>query len=183
MNARKLKQIFKDTDFVHRSGTAEELRVAEYLKAQCESLGVPARLEAFRVPMGEIEEAQVLADGREIPCKGFFCCGSGEVEGELYYMPGQDKVSIAGAKDKIVLLDSQGVGFFTYHDLVEAGAKGILFQYGNMYYPNKDIDERDLREQRGRGGRKAPVRDAARLHGCRSRQTRRQARADHDPAA
>ncbi len=147
MNARKLKQIFKDTDFVHRSGTPEELQVAEYLKARCESLGVPARLEAFRVPMGEIEQAQVLADGKEIPCKGFFCCGSGTVEGELYYMPGQDKVSVAGAKDKIVLLDTQGVGFFTYHDLVEAGAKGILFQYGNMYYPNKDIDERDLREQ------------------------------------
>ncbi len=147
MNAKKLKQIFKDTDFVHRSGTAEELRVAEYLKAQCEALGVPARLEGFRVPMGEIEEAQVLADGREVPCKGFFCCGSGTVEGELYYMPGQDKVSIAGAKDKIVLMDTQGIGFFTYHDLVEAGAKGILFQYGNMYYPNKDIDERDLREQ------------------------------------
>ena len=147
MNAKKLKQIFKDTDFVHRSGTAEELRVAEYLKAQCEALGVPARLEGFRVPMGEIEEAQVLADGREVPCKGFFCCGSGTVEGELYYMPGQDKVSIAGAKDKIVLMDTQSIGFFTYHDLVEAGAKGILFQYGNMYYPNKDIDERDLREQ------------------------------------
>ena len=56
MNARKLKQIFKDTDFVHRSGTAEELQVAEYLKAQCESLGVPARLEAFRVPMGVYEQ-------------------------------------------------------------------------------------------------------------------------------
>ena len=39
MNTRTLRQIFKDTDFVHRSGTAEELRVAEYLKAQCESLG------------------------------------------------------------------------------------------------------------------------------------------------
>ena len=146
MNQKKLKQIFLDTDFVHRSGTPEELRVAEYLKAQCESLGVPARLEGFRVAMAEIEEARVFADGEEIPCKGFFCCGSGSVEGELYYMPGQDKVSIAGAKDKIVLLDTQGVGFFTYQDLVKAGAKGILFQYGNMYYPNKDIDERDLRE-------------------------------------
>lgn len=146
MNTRTLKQIFKDTDFVHRSGTPEELRVAEYLKARCESLGAEARIEAFRVPMGEIEEARVLADGKEIPCRGFFCCGSGTVEGELYYMPGQDKVSVAGAKDKIVLMDTQGIGFFTYHDLVQAGAKGILFQYGNMYYPNKDIDERDLRE-------------------------------------
>ncbi len=145
MNTRQWKQLFKDTDFVHRSGTPEELRVAEYLKAQCEKLGVPARIEGFPVAMAEMETARVLADGKEIPCRGFFCCGSGEVEGELYYMPGQDKVSIAGAKDKIVLMDSLGIGAFAYHDLVAAGAKGILFQYGNSYHPHSDIDERDLR--------------------------------------
>ena len=145
MNKRSLRQIFKDTDYVHRSGTTEELRAAEYLKARCEALGVPARLESFPVPMAEMEEAHVWADGKEIPCRGFFNCGSGEVEGELYYMPGQDKVSVAGAKDKIVLMDSQGIGYFLYQDLVKAGAKAILFQYGNLHYPNRDIDERDLR--------------------------------------
>ncbi len=145
MNARALKQIFKDTDFVHRSGTPEELRVAEYLKAHCEALGAAARIEAFPVPMGEIEESHVYADGKEIPAKGFFCCGSGEIEGELYYMPAQDKVSIAGAKDKIVLMDTSGIGFFGYQDLMEAGAKGILFQYGDLHNGNHDIDERDLR--------------------------------------
>ena len=119
--------------------------MAEYLKAECEKLGVAARIEAFPVAMGEIEEARVYADGREIPCKGFFCCGSGEVEAELYYMPAQDPVSIAGAKDKIILMDTAGIGYFTYQDLVKAGAKGILFQYGNVYYPVEDIDERDLR--------------------------------------
>ena len=145
MNARALKQIFKDTDFVHRSGTPEELRVAEYLKAHCEALGAAVRIEAFPVPMGEIEESHVYADGKEIPAKGFFCCGSGEIEGELYYMPAQDKVSIAGAKDKIVLMDTSGIGFFGYQDLMEAGAKGILFQYGDLHNGNHDIDERDLR--------------------------------------
>ena len=145
MDQNQMMRIFRDTDFVHRSGTPEELRVAEYLKDRCEELGVPARLEAFPVAMAEIREARVEADGREIPCKGVFCCGSGEVEGELYYMPAQDPVSIAGARDKIVLLDAGGVGFFPYHDLMEAGAKGILFQYGNPYYPIRDIDERDLR--------------------------------------
>ena len=145
MTQEQMKRIFTDTDFVHRSGTPEELQVAEYLKARCEALGVPARIEAFPVAMGEIEEAHVLADGKEIPCKGFFCCGSGTVEGELYYMPALDPVSLAGAKDKIVLLDAQGIGFYGYQDLMKAGAKGILFQYGNMYYPNEDIDERDLR--------------------------------------
>ena len=145
MNNRMLKQLFKDTDFVHRSGTEEELRVAEYLKKQCEAMGVPARVEAFPVAMGEILEAKVIADGKEIPCKGVSCCGSGSVDGELYYMPATDKVSIAGAKDKIVLLDTAGVGYYPYHDLMDAGAKAILFQYGNLHFPNRDIDERDLR--------------------------------------
>ena len=154
MNKSEMKKIFRDTDFVHRSGTPEELRVAEYLKDQCLSLGVPAKIEPFRVPMAEMESAQVFADGKEIPCKGIFCCGSGDVEGELYYMPGQDKVSIAGAKDRIVLLDSTVIGYYPYHDLLDAGARGILFQYGNLHYPNEDIDERDLREYVVGDGRK-----------------------------
>ena len=147
MNTRALKKIFLDTDFVHRSGTPEELQVAEYLKARCEELGAAARLESFPVPMAEMEEARVFADGKEIPCRGFFCCGSGEAEGELYYMPGLDPVSVAGAKDKIVLMDTQGIGFFGYQDLMKAGAKAILFQYGNLHFSNRDIDQRDLREQ------------------------------------
>ena len=54
----KLQSIFDQTDFVHASGTKEELQVANYLKEQCETLGVPAELESFRVAMGEIEEAK-----------------------------------------------------------------------------------------------------------------------------
>ncbi|MCR5663772.1 MAG: Zn-dependent exopeptidase M28 [Oscillospiraceae bacterium] len=146
MNQRRLRQIFKDTDYVHRSGTPEELRAAETLKAQCEALGVPARLESFRVAMAEIEEAVVLADGKPIPAAGIFGCGSGEVEGELYYLPAYDPVSVAGAKDKIVLLDRGVVGYYPYQDLMKAGARGILFQYGNRFYPNDDVDLRDLRE-------------------------------------
>ena len=34
----------------------------------------------------------------------------------------------------------------TMQRTMKAGAKGIIFQYGNMYYPNTDIDQRDLRE-------------------------------------
>lgn len=118
-----LQQIFDNTDFVHASGTKEELQVAEYLKMQCEKAGVTARLEGFRVAMGEIKDAHLYADGEELSCKAFTCCGSGSVEGELYYMPGTDAVSIAGAKDKIVLMDTQGIGFFTYQDLMKAGQK------------------------------------------------------------
>ncbi len=145
MNSRALKQIFKDTDYVHASGTPEEKRTAEYLAERCEQLGVHAHLEAFPVPMSSIEEAHVYADGREIPAKALFCCGSGDIEGELYYMPSQDRVSIAGAKDKIVLLDTLGIGRFAYQDLMKAGALGILFRYGELHNGNRDVDERDLR--------------------------------------
>ena len=141
-----LKSIFENTDFVHASGTKEELQVAEYLKAQCEAMGVKAWIEDFRVAMGDIEEAHLFADGEELECRAFTCCGSGSVEGELYYMPGTDNVSIGGAKDKVVLMDVGGVSFFTYQDLVKAGAKAILFQYGNVHYPDRDIEQRDLRE-------------------------------------
>ena len=145
MTALQLKSIFDNTDFVHTSGTAEELRAAEFLQKCCEDMGVSAHLESFPVAMAAIEEGVVLADGKEIPCRAFYGCGSGTAEGELYYMPGQDPVSIAGAKDKIVLLDSQGIGFFTYQDLMKAGAKAILFRYGNLHHPHRDIDQRDLR--------------------------------------
>ena len=146
MNIRQFQAIFDSTDFVHTSGTAEEKRVAEFLRQCCEDMGVSAHLESFRVAMADMEECSVQADGQEIPCKAFYGCGSGSVEGELYYMPGQDPVSIAGAKDKIVLMDTQGIGFFAYQDLMKAGAKAILFQYGNIHYPHQDIDQRDLRE-------------------------------------
>lgn len=141
-----LNSIFENTDFVHTSGTKEELQVAYYLKEQCEKMGVTANLESFQVSMSTIKKANLLADGQEIPCKAFKGCGSGIVEGELYYMPGTDPVSIAGTADKIVLLDTSNVSFFTYQDLIKAGAKAILFRYGDAHYPNEDIDQRELRE-------------------------------------
>ncbi len=146
MNKTQLKQLFKDTDYVHFSGTEAELRAANVLKSRCEEMGVDTVIEPFRVPYAEIEEAHLYIDGVEIPCKGFMCSGSGEVEAELYYMPGKDMVSMAGAKDKIVLMDDAGITFFTYKDLMKAGAKGIIFTFGNVLYNNKDIDEKDLRE-------------------------------------
>ena len=145
MELSELKRIFDDTDYVRRSGTPGEKQAAEYLLGRCEALGVKAWLEEFPVPMGEIEAAEVLADGKSVPCKGLSCCGSGSAEGELYYMPGLDPVSIAGAKDKIVLVDNMGVNHFVYQDLMKAGARGILFQCGSLHTPDRDIEERDLR--------------------------------------
>ena len=80
-----------------------------------------------------------------------------------------DKVSIAGTKDKIVLLDVGGVSFFTYQRIsVKAGAKAILFQYGNIHYPDKDIEQRDLREAVVGEAKKSSVRHDKCGRGCKS---------------
>lgn len=142
-----LSQIFENTDFVHMGGTKEELQVAEYLKAQSENFGASAHIEGFPIPMSDVEEVHLYADGTEIPCTAILCSGSGTVEGELYYMPSTDPVSIAGAEGKIVLMDVGGVHKFTYQDLMKAGAKAILFQCGNLHYTDTDIDHRYLRPQ------------------------------------
>ena len=144
MTLKAIHQILKDTDFVHISGSPEELKVAEYLKAKAEALGAKAHLEAFDVPMGDVHEAHLIADGREVPCKGHRCCGSGEVEAPFLYLPDTDPASLTKVKGKIVLLDT-GLRHFMYQDLLDAGAVGFITYNGNIYFKDEDIDLSELR--------------------------------------
>ena len=144
MNIRQIRQILKDTDFIHTSGTPEERRVAEYLAERCRELGAETRLEAFPVEMAEVQTSRLLADGREIPCKGYQCCGSGTVEAELCYLHNTDPASLTAVRGKIALLDT-GVGYFLYHDLLENGAAGFLTYDGNLRYRDRDIAQKELR--------------------------------------
>ena len=59
MTQEQLKRIFENTDYVHTSGTEEELRVAEYLRSLCEEMGVSAKLESFRVPMARMKASSM----------------------------------------------------------------------------------------------------------------------------
>ena len=140
-----IRDILKDTDFVHRSGTPEELKVAEYLKAACEKLGVEARIESFPVEMTEGLTGSLSYQGIDIPAKGYRNCGTASIEAPFLYLPNTDPASLAAAKGKIVLLDS-GVGYFTFQDLVENGAAGIITYDGNLRYRDRDIDEKELRK-------------------------------------
>ena len=166
MQIRQIRQILKDTDYIHTSGTPEELRTAEYLKARCEEMGVPARLEAFPVAMANVRSASLEADGQEIPCKGYKCCGSGQLEAPLLYLPNTDPVSLAAVKGKIVLLDT-GVGYFLYQDLLKNGAAGFITYDGNVRYQDRDIDHKELRSYVSEGkkilGVNINAKDAVRL--------------------
>ena len=144
MNTRQIRQILKDTDFIHTSGSPEELRVAEYLRKQCEDLGARAWLEPFTVAMADVHEAHLFAGDREIPCKGYKCCGSGEVEAPLCYLPNTDPASLEKVAGKVVLLDT-GVTHFLYQDLLEKGAVGFITYDGNVNFRDNDIDHKELR--------------------------------------
>ena len=144
MNAKMISEILKNTDYVRVGGTGAELKTAEYLMKLSEALGAKAHLEPFPVAMADMHEAHLIADGAEIPCKGFLCCGSGRVEAPFLYLPNTDPASLDAAKGKIVLLDT-GVGYFTYHDLLDAGAAGIITHNGNVNFRDSDIDQKELR--------------------------------------
>ena len=139
-----MKKIFRDTAFVRTGGSSEELRAAEYLRSACASFGGEAQLEAFEVDMATVEHAVLLADGKEIPCKGYFVAGSGEVEAPLYYLTESDKHSLSQCRGKIVLLDGY-LGFARYRDLVDNGAVGFITYDGNVIWNRRDIDQRELR--------------------------------------
>ena len=144
MDAKQIMQIFSDTAYVHMGGTAEELKTAEYIRGKVEQLGAEARIVPFEVPMANLQSAVLSVDGKEIPCKGYFCCGSGEVEAPLYYLRDNDKLSLSQCKGCIVMIDGY-LGYWMYQDLLENGAVGFVTYDGNANYADRDIDQRELR--------------------------------------
>ena len=152
MNHDKIMQIFKDTAYVRMGGSAEELRCAEYLKDQCAQLGLDATIEAFEVPMADMEEAKLYIDGAEVECKGYLNAGCGEVEAPLYYLASTDAYSLSHCKGKIVLFDGY-LGYWLYQDLLENGAVGFISYDGNVNYTDFDIDHRELRAHVHKGNK------------------------------
>ena len=150
-----IMRIFEETAYVRMGGSAEELRCAEYLKAECAKLGLEATIEGFPVQMANIEEATLIVDGKEITCKGYRNAGSHEVEAPLYYLSSNDAYALSQCKGKIVLLDGY-LGYWMYRDILENGAVGFITYDGNINYADCDIDQRELRAQVSEGVEKIP---------------------------
>lgn len=144
MNSQQIMRIFEDTAYVRMGGRPEEKKTADYLCQKVAELGLEASVEPFEVPMGDMEEAFFQADGVSIPCKGYMCCGSGEVEAPFYYLRSTDAWSLSQCKGKIVLIDGY-LGYWVYQDLLENGAVGIITHDGHVNYSDRDIDQRELR--------------------------------------
>lgn len=150
MDRQQMRQIIMDTAYIRTGGSPEELRCARYLQNKCKELGCDARLEPFEVDFATVQEARLSMDGWEIPCTGYFCCGSGEIEAPLLYMPEENTYLISQCQGKIVLLGGR-VRYWVYQDLVDNGALGFITYSGDTNYPDKDVDQRRLRANVSRG--------------------------------
>jgi len=154
MQIQTIDRILAETAYIRMGGSAEELACAEYLKTECEKLGLEAHLESFPVQMATIKHARLTADGAEIPCKGYLNAGSANIEAPLYYLPCDDPASLSGCRGKIVMIDGY-LRHWMYQDLVDNGAIGFITYDGNANYADEDIDQRELRAHVS-NGRKIP---------------------------
>ena len=152
MTLNTIDRIFAETAYVRTGGSPEELRCAEYLAAECGKLGVEARLEAFEVDWAEVHTAKLITGGKEIPCKGYLCAGSATVEAPLYYLTDTSDYGLSLCKGKIVLSDGY-MGYWRYQDLLKNGAVGFITYDGNVNYPDRDIDHRELRSYVSQGNK------------------------------
>jgi len=166
MNPKEIMEIFADTAYVRMGGSESEKKAARYLEDRCAQLGLQAQLQSFDVDMATMETAQLLVNGQEIACKGYFNCGSHTVEAPLYYLRGKDKHALCQCKDKIVLIDGY-LGHWVYQDILENGAVGFITYDGNANYIDRDIDQRELRSYVHKGNKLPGVninaKDAIRL--------------------
>ncbi len=150
MKLELINKILADTAYVRMGGREEERHAAEYLVDVCNQFTSGAYIEEFAVDMADIKRAKLYADGKEIACKGYLCCGSGIAEGELYYLRATDKYSLSQCRGKIVMIDTY-LGYWRYRDLVENGAIAFITFDGNINYADRDIDQRELRSYISKG--------------------------------
>lgn len=144
MTIQQLEKLFLDNATVRMGGTEAELNAAQYIRSCCDGMGIENWLEDFEVQMAEIKSATLMVDGREIPCKGYFNCGSGEIEAPLCYLPGNDRYYMEAVRGKIVLVDG-GVAYWKFKDLREKGALAYITYDGDVNYVDHDIDQKEQR--------------------------------------
>ena len=144
MRSKMIEKIFRDTAYVRMGGSAEEKKIAEYLKSVCASFGGEAYFEEFEVDMADVKRAELTVDGVTIACRGYMGCGSGEIEAPLYYLCEDGKRALEACRGKIVLIDGY-LGYWRYQDMLDNGAVGFITYDGNVNYADRDIDRRELR--------------------------------------
>ncbi len=144
MNIKNVNKILTDTAYPRIGGTPSEKAGADYLICACNALGLTARLQSFPRTLFTVTTETLTADGRQIPCSGYYGSACGTVEGAFYYLQGTDAASLKKCKDKIVLTD-KALDYKLYDLLTANGAKGCITYSGNVQFPNRDLERREIR--------------------------------------
>lgn len=131
--------------FVRTGGSKEELEAAEILKAECESLGVPAVIESFKVDGCDIKKATVkfIEPDLEVECVGVGMSSSTPEEGitgEFTYITSAQDALIQDVKGKVCLVHSKLVNPKIYKTLVEKEAAALVLCCGSVYEENENVD-------------------------------------------
>ena len=105
----KLEQL----SFIRVAGTPEELKAAQFLKAECDAIGVEAVIEDFEIEMPEITQATFTV--LEPEYKEYNVIGIGKsgatpeegIEAEFAYIENLTDVNLENVKGKICLLQGR----------------------------------------------------------------------------
>ncbi len=131
--------------FVRTGGSAEEKKAAEILKAECESLGVEASIETFKVDgYNEIKSSlKFINPDMEIECVAVGMSSSTPEEGitgEFTYVDSLADAEIQELEGKVCLVHSKLVNVKLYKKLVEKKAAALILCCGDLYRDADDVD-------------------------------------------
>lgn len=152
VSGKRAMELLEKIGFTRVAGSPEERMAAELLKAECESIGVPAVLESFQIEDADIETAtlEILEPYRqEYPVTGYKCAKNtyqGGLEAEFLYVEAGNDVDLANAAGKIVLVN----GFLRvplFRKLMKAEVAGIVTMEGDLRDDREatDLSTRKLR--------------------------------------
>lgn len=131
--------------FVRTGGSNEELKAAEILKAECESIGVNATIESFKVDGYKVHEAKLrfLDPDLEIECCGVGMSSSTPKEGicsEFVYITSNQDATLQNVKGKVCLVHTKLINHKLYKTLVEKEAAALILCCGSVYEENENVD-------------------------------------------
>ena len=145
MNKYESFKLLEKLYFVRTGGSKEELKAANILKEECESLGVEACLESFKVDGCNIKKATLkcINPDFEIECAGVGMSSSTSEEGivaPLVYVTSLPDADILDVEGKVCLVHSKLVNVSLYKKLVEKKAAALILCTGSVYDENDVVD-------------------------------------------
>ena len=146
-------ELLNKIGFVRYGGSEEELKAANMLLDELNTLGVKGELEPFKVTYYDVKKVkfEVLEPFcQECTVRGYGLSGNTPAEGltaEFEYVEQAEKVNLLNAKGKIVMVNGN-VTTTMYKNIVEAGAVGFVSFSGTAIDDVEltDIEMRTLKE-------------------------------------